>query len=267
MRQFRAILPFLTAAILFWIVDTLLLTIISGDGFVIALWEGTTPGRLIFRLIVALALLLIGVTRVLRREMDYMRVLNMGSEAKISRFGSPDSIDRNQRMLYYALRIATLMKMSGSEQHNLRILCYCSDIGLVGVPANILAKRGHLTAAEQRIWDEHIRLGADILANIPKLARASRLIASHEEKYNGAGVGARYGKNIPLACRIFTAVEMFDRFTHPDNPAQTMTQQEALDELNLYAGTALDPDVVEAFHRALADHKFATALTVQVYTR
>jgi len=61
--------------------------------------------------------------------MDYMRVMSMGREAKTAHFGAPDSCDRHQRMLYYALRLATLMKMNSSEQHNLRILCYCHDIG------------------------------------------------------------------------------------------------------------------------------------------
>ena len=46
-----------------------------------------------------------------------------------------------------------------------------------------------------------------------------------------------------------------------------MTPQEALDELDMYAGTALDPDVVEAFHRIIGDNKLAAALTVQVYMR
>lgn len=267
MRQLHTLATFIAAAVLFWLFDSLLLTIASGNGFLFSLWEGVPPGRLIFRLVVALLILLFGFTRVLRREMDYMRVMSMGREAKTAHFGAPDSCDRHQRMLYYALRLATLMKMNSSEQHNLRILCYCHDIGLVGVHSSVLYKRGQLSADEQKIWDEHINYGADIMANIPQLARAAKLVTCHEEKYNGSGVIAMYGKSIPLACRIFTAVEMFDQLTHPHKVAKAMTPQEALAEMDMYAGTALDPDVVEAFHRIIADNKLAAALTVQVYMR
>ena len=37
--------------------------------------------------------------------------------------------------------------------------------------------------------------------------------------------------------------------------------------MDMYAGTALDPDVVEALHRIIADNKLAANLTVQVYIR
>ena len=164
MRQLHTLATFIAAAVLFWLFDSLLLTIASGNGFLFSLWEGVPPGRLIFRLVVALLILLFGFTRVLRREMDYMRVMSMGREAKTAHFGAPDSYDRHQRMLYYALRLATLMKMNSSEQHNLRILCYCHDIGLVGVHSSVLYKRGQLSADEQKIWDEHINYGADIMA-------------------------------------------------------------------------------------------------------
>ena len=267
MRHFRALLPFILAAVIFWLADSLILTITSGSGFLFCLWDGVTSTRLIFRLVIALLILLIGFTKVLRREMDYMRVMRMGRDAKIARFGASDSPDSHQRMLYYALRLATLMKMGSSEQHNLRILCYCYDIGLVGVHSSVLYKRSKLSVDEQKVWDEHINYGADIIANIPKLARAARLINCHEERYNGSGVIAMYGKSIPLACRIFAAVEMFDHLTHPHNISRAMTPQEALDELDMYAGTALDPDVVEAFHRIIGDNKLAAALTVQVYMR
>ena len=105
-------------------------------------------------------------------RIEGMKEMCIRDRAKTAHFGAPDSCDRHQRMLYYALRLATLMKMNSSEQHNLRILCYCHDIGLVGVHSSVLYKRGQLSADEQKIWDEHINYGADIMANIPQLARA-----------------------------------------------------------------------------------------------
>ena len=71
LRHFRALLPFILAAVIFWLADSLILTISSGNGFLVCLWDGVTSTRLIFRLVIALLILLIGFTKVLRREMDY----------------------------------------------------------------------------------------------------------------------------------------------------------------------------------------------------
>jgi len=264
-RQLKQIITFILISGLIWLTDTLFLSFFGDMPFGLALWSGVGPTRLLIRLILVLVILMAGFTFVLHREMEYMKVVRMNAADRSALYGSPNSPHKSKRLLYYALRLATLMKMSSRQRENLRKLCYCYDLGSVGVPDDLLAREGNLSEEEQKIRDSHITLGAEIAANIPRLARASSLIAAHEERYDGGGFQAMYGKSIPLACRIFAAVMMFDAHTHPHNGGRVMEAREALDELDMYAGSVLDPEVVEAFRSLFSDRRLASMITARVY--
>jgi response regulator RpfG family c-di-GMP phosphodiesterase len=265
LRSLQRLTTFIIFAGLIWLADALILSLTGHMPLVFALWSGVSQTRLLIRLLVILVILMAGVTSVLRKEMEYMKVLRMNAMDKTALFGAPNSTDKSKRMLYYALRLATLMKMSAREQDNLRKLCYCYDLGMIEVPQEILDQDGKLDAQAQRIWDNHIAAGAEIAANIPQLARISPLIVAHEERYDGGGLQAMYGKSIPLACRIFAAVMLFDEYTHLRPEGRVMDDLEAMDELDMHVGSVLDPEVVEAFHSLFTDRRLASTITARVY--
>ena len=111
--------------------------------------------------------------------------------------------------------------------------------------------------------DRSAALGADIAANIPQLARASRLLACQQEYYDGSGCHGLRGEKIPLACRIFTTAMIFDELQHG---VRHLGSEEALEELRLFSGTLLDPDIVNAFNRLHTDKYTAADVEIKVYS-
>ena len=251
---------------IFWLGESLLMAFLHQIDFRIALWSGVSTFRLLLRLCVVVVILLCGVMSAIRGELVSRHYCKLSSASRMILFGDPFSSRTSVRLHYHCLRLAAVMGMRPREQERLRLLCYCHDLGMVGVPDEILYKEGTLTREEQDLLDRHIDLGAEIATNIPQLNRIGPLILAHEEYYNGGGAKAMYGRGIPLACRILKVVQMYDYFTHPHPDGRVLDDEEALNEMALYSGQVLDPDVLEAFRRLLTDRRLAGKVAQYIFS-
>ena len=260
MRSFHYVLKFVLLGFAIWLADAALLSLFSGMGFGVALWFGASHARRLVRLFILIGALMVGVTGVFRREIECLRVFRMRPSRRASLYGDVRSKDKSCRVLYHSLRMATLMHMSRYDQDNLRILCHCYDMGIVSAPS--LERKGGLHVVTQR--DDNINMGVNIVKNIPQLSKAAHLIACQQEFYNGKGRRALSGKSIPLACRIFTLALMYDDLTHS---GKKLSHAEAMNELEMFSGTVLDPDVVSAFRKLHADKGLAADVAVRLYAR
>ncbi len=265
-RHLQVIAVHILYAILVWLLDSLILYFAGNDLFLACLWSAVPPLRLLIRLLVVFVLLAMGFLGVFRSEAYTRTFRRLSPRNMIHLFGDPHSPRTGERLEYHALRLASLMRLSARDQVRLRLLCFYHDIGLVGVPQDLWQRYSDLTPAEQRKRDRHVDLGADIAANIPALAPAAAYIRYHEERFDGGGIKGLYGRSIPLACRIFAVVRMYDYFTRPDDDRSPLAATEALDELALYAGSVLDPDVVAAFQRLLSDDRLGEKVMRAIYS-
>ncbi|HEX8151269.1 MAG TPA: HD-GYP domain-containing protein, partial [Pyrinomonadaceae bacterium] len=128
------------------------------------------------------------------------------------------------------------------------------DIGKIGVPDAILRKPAKLTEEEWVLMREHPLHGQKILRGIEFLEGAARVVAQHHEKWDGSGypLGLR-GSQIDLNARIFAVADAFDAITSDRVYRAGRSYDEALAELDAYAGRQFDPRVVEAFRRVPRD--------------
>ena len=133
----------------------------------------------------------------------------------------------------------------------LRIAALLHDVGKIGVPDNILNKRGKLTAKEFTKMKEHPVIGAVILQPIRGLEEVALAVKAHQERYDGKGYPDRLrGQEIPLMARIIAVGDTFDAMT-TDRPYRARLSDEvAIKEIMACSGTQFDPMVVEAFLRA-----------------
>jgi HD-GYP domain-containing protein (c-di-GMP phosphodiesterase class II) len=123
------------------------------------------------------------------------------------------------------------------------------DIGMIGIPIDILAKQGPLTADELNEVREHPWLGERIVAPLECMNGIARqVIACHHERWDGSGYprGLR-GAEIPAAARIFAVVDAFDSMTNPQPYREPLPVEFALAEIEDKAGTHFDPAVVVEF--------------------
>jgi HD-GYP domain-containing protein (c-di-GMP phosphodiesterase class II) len=122
------------------------------------------------------------------------------------------------------------------------------DAGKVGIPERILNKPGPLTAAEWRVMRTHPLIGHQMLAGIPFLETAAKVVRSHHEMFDGSGYPEGLaGEEIPLAARVFAVVDAFDAMTTDRPYRAALSIDHAASEIERMAGSQFDPEVCRVF--------------------
>ncbi len=123
-----------------------------------------------------------------------------------------------------------------------------ADCGMLGVPADILAKAGPLTANEKRQVEAHPRYGAELVtAYLADSAPLAGAIAAHHERIDGTGYPAGLrGAAVPPLARLLAAAGTYAALcvARPHRPA--FDTRAALTEVLLQAERGvLDKDFAE----------------------
>ncbi|MDT5269234.1 MAG: cyclic di-GMP phosphodiesterase, partial [Acidobacteriota bacterium] len=156
----------------------------------------------------------------------------------------------SERVVNFSLRLGQELGLSAEQMRSLEFGALLHDIGKIGVPDAILRKPAKLTEEEWVLMREHPLHGQKILGGIEFLEGAAKVVAQHHEKWDGTGypLGLR-GAQIDLNARIFAIADAFDAITSDRVYRAGRSYEEALAELDTYAGRQFDPRVVEGFRR------------------
>jgi len=156
------------------------------------------------------------------------------------------------RVRDYCMLIGQEVGLPDRVMRDLRLGAMLHDVGKYAIPDAILTKPGPLTDEEWVEMRKHPDLGASFVKRIPFLVGATDVIQSHHERYGGGGYPqGLVGEEIPLTARIFCAVDAYDAITSERCYKAGQPTSVALGELRRCTGTQFDPDVVDAFERAL----------------
>jgi putative nucleotidyltransferase with HDIG domain len=149
---------------------------------------------------------------------------------------------------HYAYEIAAAIGMSKAEQRVVHTAGLLHDIGKFNLPDTILKADVPLDADDWRLIREHPAEGARLVSYLEGYDDAADIIRAHHERFEGGGYpdGLR-GLEIPLGARIISVADTYDVMTARDSYRTPMTQEEAIAELRLVAGSQLDPAVVDVF--------------------
>ena len=153
-----------------------------------------------------------------------------------------------KRVSELAMDLAKKVGAPEEEYEGIRVGALLHDIGKIGIPDNILFKKGKFTNAEWQIMQKHPQYAYDLISPISYFQNALVIPYCHHEHWNGAGYprGLRE-EEIPLAARIFTIVDVWDALTS-DRPYRAAWKEDAvIDFLSKQAGILFDPDLVPAF--------------------
>jgi len=154
----------------------------------------------------------------------------------------------SRRVTAMSLRLAEDMGISGADLLHVRRGALLHDIGKMGIPDSILLKPGPLTEEETTVMRRHPSYASEWLAPIDFLRSALEIPYCHHEKWDGTGYprGLK-GEEIPLAARVFAAVDIWDAL-RSDRPYRAgWPDERVIGHIRSLAGTHLDPAVVKAF--------------------
>jgi HD-GYP domain-containing protein (c-di-GMP phosphodiesterase class II) len=149
-----------------------------------------------------------------------------------------------------SVRIGERMGLRGDDLDALRTGAELHDVGIVGIPGDLLAKKRRLNEREMEMARKHPYLGSKMLDGVPGLEAAGRTILEHHENFDGTGYphGLR-GEEISLAARILHVAEFYDSVVSDRPHRAGMPSAEALEMIRTGAGTLFDPAVAPLFAR------------------
>jgi HD-GYP domain-containing protein (c-di-GMP phosphodiesterase class II) len=153
----------------------------------------------------------------------------------------------------YGIALARAAGLPFDRLAELGIGLLLHDLGMVGVPEEVVNKRGALTDQEWEVIRGHPERGLGIYNETGGASDVARaVILTHHERMDGTGYprGLR-GPSIPLVGRIASTVNIFDALTttRPYRPA--LSTYAALTCMKQELRSAIDQDLLDHFIRFL----------------
>lgn len=163
--------------------------------------------------------------------------------------------EKSERELAHSKRVGDLCAMIATEMgyddqriQVMRLSGLVHDIGKIGVEEKILNKPEKLTEEEWQEMKHHPEAGWRILSSVREFSEISDFVLAHHEKWSGEGYPNQLaGEAIPIEARILAVADAFDAMTSKRSYRSPMRFSEAKDELERFAGTQFDPDIVHVF--------------------
>jgi putative nucleotidyltransferase with HDIG domain len=161
----------------------------------------------------------------------------------------------SSRVSFYCGLMAAELGLSASERKALVIGGFVHDIGKIGLPSRLVARREALTDREEAELRRHVEVGARLMAPLGLPAEVGQIISYHHERYDGSGYPeGLQAEGIPALARVVAVVQTFDHLT--TGPAgQTLSVREAGERLRREAGACFDPKLTELFVRVAEERK------------
>jgi diguanylate cyclase (GGDEF)-like protein/putative nucleotidyltransferase with HDIG domain len=160
----------------------------------------------------------------------------------------PYTYGHSKKVNTYAVALAEAIGLSPDEVSKVSTAALLHDIGKIGIPDEVLNKKGKLNGENWEAIKAHPKLGANIVSSIPNLVPCASSILHHHERWDGSGYpeGLK-NEEIPLGARILAIADSFEAMTsaRPYRPAWSL--EEVVKELRQGAGTQFDPKLAEVF--------------------
>ena len=152
-----------------------------------------------------------------------------------------------RRAVQLCRSIAKLLQLNAEDTRVLESSALLHDIGLVGVPRQIIKRWQEepesLNPAEKSLIEQHPILGQELATFGNKLDDVGKVIRAHHENFDGSGYPDQLaGENIPWLARLLAVTVAY--------ASSRLNDADAIDRIKMASGTTFDPEAVRAFLRA-----------------
>ncbi len=182
-----------------------------------------------------------------------LSILTSLSDALELRF--PFLSGHSNRVRDLSMQVGERMGLAASDLASLRHAAELHDVGIVGIPGNLLAKKRRLSEYETEMVRKHPFLGSKMLEGVPGMEATRRAILEHHERFDGSGYpyGLR-GADISMAARILSVAESYDSAISDRPHRGAILPEEALQMVRGGASTLFDPEVAQLFAATTLPH-------------
>lgn len=190
-----------------------------------------------------------------RKDMLYA-LAGMAAEYSVHGENYIDRMRYNCRVLAQSMQISPLFDdlISDSFVDVVELAAPLCDIGNIGVPKDILSKKGALDQEEQAVMRGHTRIGTKLLKDLNvsnEFMQISMDITQyHHENWDGSGYPeGKKGNEIPLAAQIVAMSSVFCSLTEDRSFRNSYSREEALEIMKQEQEQKFNPDVFDIFYK------------------
>jgi HD-GYP domain-containing protein (c-di-GMP phosphodiesterase class II) len=161
--------------------------------------------------------------------------------------------EHTRRVAALAVEVGERLGLSAGRLRSLAIGGLLHDMGKLSVPDTILQKPASLDDDEYAQIKLHPERGRELLAELGGFDETvKRLVLDHHERLDGRGYPrGLHANDLDLETRILTLCDVYDALVSPRVYRPAWTVDEAVAKLRAEAGTAFDPQCVDALTQIL----------------
>ena len=165
-----------------------------------------------------------------------------------------------ENTVHFATEIAKALNLPNEDIELIRQASMLHDLGKIGIPENILLKKGKLTRKEFEEIKKHPQIGADIIRPIQFLRGLIPFIFYHHERWDGKGYpsGIR-GEDIPLGARVIAIADVYQALISDRPYHKAFSKNVAIEMIKKASGTQFDPRIVNTFLKIVSPEKKSPA--------
>jgi len=167
--------------------------------------------------------------------------------SQVVEFRDPYTAGHQRRVGNLSAEIAKKMNLDNDTIETVRVIGYIHDIGKIVIPAEILSKPGKLSEIEYMLLKTHSQGGYDMLKNADLPPIIAEAVYQHHERFNGSGYPLGLtGDQLKVESKILMVADVVEAMLSHRPYRPSLGQATALSEIEMYASTLYDPDVVHA---------------------
>ena len=152
----------------------------------------------------------------------------------------------SERTAEIADQIAEALGFDEGRRELLRLAALSHHVGLLGVPARVIAKPDILSLAEMETMRRHPAYSQKVLEALPGMEEVAMWVGAHHERPDGKGYPEMLDdETIPLEARIISLADTYVALTSPRPYRDALSEEDAKQVLKGGAGTQLDKKLVE----------------------
>ena len=146
-----------------------------------------------------------------------------------------------------SVQIARQLGLDGSDQALVEGCARVRDVGMLGLPDEVVLATGPLSPEEWELVTRHPVLGAELLEDLAGMGHLAELVRAHHERWDGEGYpDGLKGERIPMLSRVIATADAFVAIASDRPYRKSAGAEAALEHLMQERGSQFAPRAVDA---------------------